>query len=108
MCPVDDIPVHEKVRHDSSPAACKNQPRTSKPLCRQIGRQKSKGGVDNSLSVLHGFLFGDIHKPEIGWEELPECIGCDPSLRDWPYILKSQNDIVIESAKFMKADQRCG
>lgn len=80
--PVDDVPVHETVKHDRFTAWCHSKPRNG-VLCRQIGR-KTLGG---------------------SWECLPECISCTAE-QDMAYIHKARNDIDREMALFMRADQR--
>lgn len=72
--PVDDIPVHDKVRHDRPPTLCHQSVITYRnPKCRQIGRR-----VDGT------------------WEPLPECVGCIAD-KDREYIAESRAKIDKEN-----------
>lgn len=78
--PVNDVEVHEKVKHPKPPASCYNQPH---PFgCRQIGMREGNK-----------------------WVPLLECVGC-LTHKDAKYIIQARKDIDTEMKKFMKADQR--
>ena len=97
--PVNDVEVHEKVKHVRPPAGCYSKPRHAQDTYRTF-----TGEVIHSIFALAPCR--QIGRKLNGeWVDLPECEGCT-SPKDGAYIQNARIDIDVESRKFAKADQR--
>ena len=103
--PVEDLPIHSKVRHDKAPSGCYlSEPPVPEPLDPPPKMYRTfTGEVVLTDSVKGCCQIG--RRFNGAWVPLDECLGCK-AIKDEEYIDGARKRIDEETARFMKADQR--